>query len=252
MTMKIYIGLDDTDTLDCDYGTGKVARWLGDELPAGCRLWGVVRQQLLVDEAIPYTSHNSAACLVIESSRNGDLLHELADRSVKHLEHHAAAGSDPGLCLAAEGAPALPGLMAFGLSCTRSVMNQKDAMQVCRGVHLSGHGGSNDGIIGAAAAVGLTAAGWYGRFIEFGHLRRQPAELRVHELEELGLRVMAMDRDAVVPKPGDCVLTQNWLRPRLLGGQPVLPVVQQAPGIWETMGGRRGRKNGGHAGSGPP
>jgi hypothetical protein len=239
--------LDDTDNLDCDYGTGKVGRWLGDDLPPGCRLWGVVRQQLLVDAAIPYTSHNSSACLIIESSRNGDLLHELTDRAVKHLERHAAAGSDPGLCVAAEGAPGLTGLMGFGLSCTHSVMSQKDALQACRGVHLSGHGGSNDGIIGAAAAVGLTTAGWYGRFIEFGLLRRMPSELRVDELEALGIRVMSMDRDAFVPRPGDSVLTKNWVRPRLMAGQPVLTVVQQAPGIWEAMGGRRGRKEGGHS-----
>jgi hypothetical protein len=250
LKMKIYIGLDDTDNLDCDHGTGKIARWLGNELPAGCRVWGVVRQQLLVDDAIPYTSHNSSACLIVESSRNGDLLQELTERSVKHLERHAVAGSDPGLCVAAEGGPDLGDLIAFGLSCTRSVMSQKEARLACQGVHLSGHGGSNDGIIGAAAAVGLTAAGWYGRFIEFGLLRRLPSELRVVELEGLGIRVMAMDRDAFVPKPGDRVLTQNWVRPRLLGGQPVLPVAPQTPGTWQTMGGRRGRKNGGHEVSG--
>jgi hypothetical protein len=245
--MKIYLGFDDTDNLDSDYGTGKVARWFADDLPDGCRLWGVVRQQLLVDDAIPYTSHNSAACLVIESSRNGALLHELADRAVSHLERYAAAGSDPGLCVAAEGSPGMAGLRDFGLACSHRVVTQEDARRAGLGVRLSGHGGSNDGIIGAAAAVGLTAAGWYGRFIEFGHLRRLPSELRVGELEAQGIRVMAMDRDAPVPKPGDCVRTQNWVRPRLLGGQPVLPVVQQAPGLWETMGGRRGRKNSGHS-----
>ena len=248
--MKIYLGLDDTDSLDSDYGTGKVARWFANELPDGCRLWGVVRQQLLVDDAIPYTSHNSSACLIIESSRNGDLLRELVDRAAKHLDRHAAAGSDPGLCIAAEGAPGLAGLMEFGLSCTRSVVMQEAALRACQDIHLSGHGGSNDGIIGAAAAVGLTAAGWYGRFIEFGLLRQLPSELRVDELEAYGIRTMAMERDAPVPKPGDRVLTQNWVRPRLMAGQPVLTVVQQAPGIWETMGGRRGRKNGGHPASG--
>jgi hypothetical protein len=245
--MKIYLGFDDTDSLDSDYGTGKVARWFANDLPDGCRLWGVVRQQLLVDDAIPYTSHNSSACLVIESARNGALLHELTGRAVSHLERHAAAGSDPGLCVAAEGSPGLAGLTDFGLACTHRVITQQDALRACAGIHLSGHGGSNDGIIGAAAAVGLTASGWYGRFIEFGHLRRLPSELRVDELEEQGIRIMAMDRDAPVPKPADRVRTQNWLRPRLLGGQPVLPVVQQAPGVWETMGGRRGRKNGSHS-----
>jgi hypothetical protein len=95
--------------------------------------------------------------------------------------------------------------------------------------------------------VGLTASGWYGRFIEFGRLRRLPSELRVDELEEQGIRIMAMDRDAPVPKPADRVRTQNWVRPRLLGGQPVLPVAQQVPGVWETLGRRRGRQNGGHS-----
>lgn len=249
--MRVYLGFDDTDNLDCDYGTGKVARWFGDELPDGCRLWGVVRQQLLVDDAIPYTSHNSSACLVIETSRNGDLVHELRDWAERHLAHHAAPGSDPGLCLAAEGVTGLSGLMEFGLACTCRVVTQGDALRACRGLHLSGHGGSNDGIIGAAAAVGLTAAGWYGRFIEFGDLRRLPSELPVSELEERGIRIMAMDRDAPIPRPGDRVRTQNWVRPRLLGGQPVLPVLQQAPGIWEAMGRRRGRKSGGHASTGP-
>ena len=248
--MKIYIGFDDTDSLDCEYGTGKVARWFSSELPEGCRVWGVVRQQLLVDDAIPYTSHNSSACLIIEASRNGSLLHELVDRAAAHIERHAAGGSDPGVCVAAEGSPGFSGLMEFGLACTRRVVTQEDALRACPGIHLSGHGGSNGGIIGAAAAVGLTAAGWYGRFIEFGLLRQLPSEVRVDELEEHGIRIMTMERDALVPKPADRVLTQNWVRPRLLGGQPVLPVVQQAPGLWETMGGRRGRKNGGHPSSG--
>lgn len=245
--MKIYIGFDDTDSLDCEYGTGKVARWFSSELPEGCRMWGVVRQQLLVDEAIPYTSHNSSACLVIETSGNGRLLDEVTARAATHLERHAAPGSDPGMCVAGEGVPGLTGLMEFGLACTRRVMTQQEALMACSGIHLSGHGGSNDGIIGAAAAVGLTAAGWYGRFIEFGLLRKLPSELLVDELVAQGIRVMSMDRDAFVPRPGDRVLTQNWVRPRLLAGQPVLPVTLRAPGIWETMGGRRGRKSGAHA-----
>ena len=213
-------------------------------------MWGVVRQQLLVDDAIPYTSHNSSACLIIEASRNGSLLHELADRAAAHLGRHAADGSDPGVCVATEGSPGFAGLMEFGLACTRRVVTQEDALRACSGIHLSGHGGSNGGIIGAAAAVGLTAAGWYGRFIEFGLLRQLPSEVRVGELEAQGIRVMSMDRDATVPRPADRVLTKNWVRPRLMAGQPVLTVVQQAPGIWEAMGGRRGRKGGGHPTSG--
>jgi tRNA(Ile2) C34 agmatinyltransferase TiaS len=240
--MKIFVGFDDTDSLESDYGTGKVARWFANELPEGCRAWGVVRQQLLVDDAIPYTSHNSAACVVIEASRNGSVVQELIARAVAHVARHAAAGSDPGVCVAAAGHPGMRALEAFGLACTREVVTQADAMRASAGVHLSGHGGSNGGVIGAAAAVGLTAAGWYGRFIEFGDLRRMPAELSVADAEAAGLRVMSMDRDAFVPRPAELIRTRGWARPRLMAGQPVLTVVQNGPGVWDVMGGRRGRK----------
>jgi tRNA(Ile2) C34 agmatinyltransferase TiaS len=240
--MRLFVGFDDTDSLESDFGTGKVARWFADELPEGCRTWGVVRQQLLVDDAIPYTSHNSAACVVIDASRNGSVFQELIEHATAHVERHAAAGSDPGVCVAAEHHAGMPELKAFGLACTREVVTQADARRASAGVHLSGHGGSNGGVIGAAAAVGLTAAGWYGRFIEFGDLRRMPAELSVADAEAAGLRVMSMDRDAFVPRPADRIQTRGWARPRLMAGQPVLMVVQKSPGVWDVMGGRRGRK----------
>lgn len=65
--MRIYLGFDDTDTLDADRGTGKLARWFKNQIPDSCQISGVLRQQLLVHESIPYTSHNSAACVVINA-----------------------------------------------------------------------------------------------------------------------------------------------------------------------------------------
>ena len=64
--MRVYIGFDDTDTRESAIGTGKLARGFEAELPGDGLLWGVVRQQLLVRDDIPCTSHNSAACLVID------------------------------------------------------------------------------------------------------------------------------------------------------------------------------------------
>ncbi|MFA5286400.1 MAG: hypothetical protein WC347_12460, partial [Smithellaceae bacterium] len=62
--MRVYIGFDDTDVLNSDFGTGKLARRYEQMIPAACNVWGVVRQQLLMDPAIPYTSHNGSACVV--------------------------------------------------------------------------------------------------------------------------------------------------------------------------------------------
>lgn len=64
--MRAYIGFDDTDILGAEVKTGKLVRRFAALLPEGCRLWGVIRQQLLVDPRIPYTSHNSSACAVVD------------------------------------------------------------------------------------------------------------------------------------------------------------------------------------------
>jgi hypothetical protein len=236
--MRIYIGFDDTDTTNSDRGTGKLARWFEDELPESCKLWGVVRQQLLMDDAIPFTTHNSAACVIIETPERS-LLDELISRAVKHIEHHFIQGSDPGLCATHENHPALSGLVSFGRACTRRVVTQAEAFQAASGVHLSGHGGTNDGIIGAAAAVGLTAYGWGGRFIELGRLREFPGEVQVSALEQAGIAVVSIDRDAEVLFPEDVVDTRQWLRPRLWGGYPVLPVAPKGNHLWKMVGERK-------------
>ena len=112
-------------------------------------------------------------------------------------------------------------------------------MRVASTIHLSGHGGTNDGIIGAAAAVGLTAAGWHGRFIEFGRLRELPDFMTVNQLEVLGILVISLDRNASLPKPDEIVITNSWVRPRLLGQKPVLPVTSIGKGIWQNIGKKR-------------
>ena len=67
--MHVLLGLDDTDILGHKPGTGRLARdlaaHLADTFPV--RAAGVVRHQLLVDPRIPYTSHNSPACVILET-----------------------------------------------------------------------------------------------------------------------------------------------------------------------------------------
>ena len=84
--MKVYLGFDDTDTHDSLYGTGKLVRWFQSAMPDRCECIGVVRQQLFVCDEIPYTSHNSAACLIAEMPEPA-LLNEAIDRAANHLKH---------------------------------------------------------------------------------------------------------------------------------------------------------------------
>ena len=116
---------------------------------------------------------------------------------------------------------------------------QKDALVAASGFHLSGHGGTHDGIIGAAAAVGLTASGWNGRFIEFGGLRDFSEDVAVSELEKAHITVVSLDRDGMAPAPDDRVYTLNWLRPRLWGNRAVLATHKKGEGLWESLCGKR-------------
>ena len=236
--MRIYVCFDDTDTIDADRGTGKLVRWFEAELPQGCTMWGVIRQQLLVDPAIPYTSHNSSACMVVEAP-DANVTDDLISRGIAHLERLAIEGSDPGLCVVAENSPALGALEAFGRRAAVEVVTQADAMAAAKGVHLSGHGGTEDGIIGAAAGVGLTSWGWSGRFVEYGggrRLREWGDEALIGDLEAEGLLVLPVDRNVVSPKPSDTLDTQGWLRPRLWGGIPAVPVAFVEAGQWTALG----------------
>jgi tRNA(Ile2) C34 agmatinyltransferase TiaS len=238
--MRVYVGFDDTDNIDADRGTGKLARWFENELPEDCILEGVVRQQLLVDERIPYTSHNSSACVIVDAP-DPSCVALLIERAAEHVERHSLEGSDPGLCVAYGDDTVLAGLVAFGRDCTARIATQREALKAASASHLSGHGGTNDGIIGAAAAVGLTVSGWSGRFIEYGKLRRLSDPIRVSELERSNIVVVSGDRDARVPAPEDLVYTKGWLRPRLWGRRAVLLVTPKNGGAWESIGERRNK-----------
>lgn len=201
---------------------------------------GVVRQQLLVCDDIPYTSHNSAACLIAEVP-DPSLIEPIIAGAAAHVAAHAAAGSDPGLCVAAEDATGLASIVDFGKRCTHAVATQQQALRSARHVHVSGHGGTNDGIIGAVAAVGLTASGWSGRYIELANFRDWPSRTSVAELSRAGIATVSIDRNACMPAPADRVLTNGWLRPRRIGHRPVLLVRPHGGATWVSIDARRNK-----------
>ena len=240
--MRIYVGFDDTDTIDAKWGTGKLARWFKDKLPEGADIWGVVRQQLPVMEGIPYTSHNSSACVVVDVNDYG-LKSELIERATTHISEYFIEGSDPGLCIVTDECSSIPDLVEFGRLCCHRIVSQKEAIRAAQKAHLSGHGGTNDGIIGAAAGVGLTIYGWSGRFIEFGSLRDFPNTGTVKEIEQRGIKVIPLDRDAMVIEPEEIVETYGWLRPSLWAHRAVLPVESVKEKRWRILGRKIKEKN---------
>jgi len=235
--MKIYVAFDDTDTIDCGRGTGKLARWYEDKLPEGVRLVSIVRQQLLVRDDIPYTSHNSSLVCVVEAD-DESVIPAIIKSATDHIAEHFVEGSDPGLCVCSEIDPALENLIPFGKRCLVDKVTQADAYTAATGAHLSGHGGTNDGIIGAAAGVGLTHNGMHGRFNEWIHngnkLRDIPETTTAGFLRSIGIELISMERSGSSPKNEDTVIHYGWLRPLLFMKKAVLPVLLENPGQWGT------------------
>jgi hypothetical protein len=183
--MQILISIDDTDNLD-SRGTGEIASLIAEAVQQ--KGWGttgmVTRHQLLVHPDIPYTSHNSAMCFTAEIGV--ECLDQAIAFAGAFLDHESAEGSDPGLCVAVlDRIGSATELVAFGQRAKREVITMPEAFELAErtGVHLSAHGGTGQGIIGALAGAGLRLWGCDGRMkgaLQFGGRR----VLRVAELLE--------------------------------------------------------------------
>ncbi len=227
--MHLLLGIDDTDVLGHKPGTGRLVRDLGAHLEAQgiARLIGVVRHQLLVDPRIPYTSHNSPACLIVDVNGAAEAQREAVfDRAAAYVIKHCAPGSDPGVCMRERDAVEAT-IIAFGYRASSEVLRKADALALARehGVRLEELGGTGDGIIGALAAVGLTAEGNAGRFLEWsGGLRNFDECTPAEHLRRRGIGLLSVSRNGEVVPPNAVIETGDWVRPRLIGGRPVLLV----------------------------
>ena len=163
--MKLFVCIDDTDNLD-SIGTGELLENMMGE--AAIRQLGVggmtVRYQLLIHDDIPYTSHNSSMCCTAETDDRAAFTAFCAS----YLTENAAPGSDPGLCILTDD-PALDysSLINFGKRAQIEVLTKAMAYDAANAfgpdVHLSAHGGTGDGIIGALASAALRAGKEDGR-----------------------------------------------------------------------------------------
>ncbi|HZL37442.1 MAG TPA: hypothetical protein VFC78_19145 [Tepidisphaeraceae bacterium] len=226
----VLIGIDDTDN-DTSPGTGQLARRLTAELSArGAASLGITRHQFLLDDRVPFTSHNSGACVAVEWAGAPEELSWAMDL----IQTWSAQGSDPGVCICP--ARAVPrAVMEFGYRATREVLTMDEARAVAQsaGLHLRALGGTGQGIIGALGSVGLRAEGNNGRFLDLPGLRELPDPVRAIDMEKLGIKVEhrftagALLPDAAAPREnanGALYRTFGWIRPRLIRGKAVWPV----------------------------
>jgi hypothetical protein len=217
MPLKKYlIGIDDTDNLE-SRGTGFRAREMGSQIESNNLgiLHGITRHQLYFHRDIPYTSHNSSACLLVES----ETLSELTEFCREYLKTNSAEGSDAGLCIG-EFDEISENVIKWGKRAKCEILTQAEAKKTAEenGLYLEGFLGTRDGIIGSMAAVGLRKAGDDGRFLWL-----KGKELRefsgVYILEDLYNSTdfeIFKTMENVIAKPGDRVFIEDWIRPVMI------------------------------------
>jgi hypothetical protein len=223
--MHYLIGIDDTDNLETR-GTGhrvrQLADWLAENKLAEPR--GITRHQLLVDSQIPYTSHNSSACLSVETNNPN----EVREASREFLLREAAPGSDVGLGLA-EWESINDCVLSFARRAKIAVLTMIEAEQTAfdNGIQLTGLTGTGGGIIGALSAIGLHRAGNDGRFLWLPGLRELKGKYPVQEIRSKGHvdRVCTLSNSDLHQKT--VVDVGAWVRPILRDGKATLYVEEQ-------------------------
>jgi len=220
----IFIGIDDTDIVGSP-GTNQLARLILKRIGNSARDSIICRHQLFFDPRVPYTSKNGSASIQLPHAVPSDIP-RLIDTLREVMREWYLAGSDPGLCVAVGASDEME---AFGLRCKGEVVTQEEARTVAAraGCHLEGLGGTEQGIIGALAAVGLVVGGEDGRVV---HLSSWPYPedgfLGPHTIDEIRSRGVDEVRQVETQQPVTSGLVDvgKRLRPNRRGGQIVLYV----------------------------
>jgi hypothetical protein len=189
--MTILVSIDDTDNLN-SRGTGRLARAIANTLAAEYPIYGVTRHQLYVHPDIPYTSHNSCAVIHVETIRNADIDRIFAAAQQEMLADFVE-GSDPGVAVAHSDQVASP-LIAFGNDAKCTVLTQEKARTLAKkfNIRLKGLGGTEDGVIGAMAGLGLAVNLNDGRFLQRKHIRDVMGPATVQQLLTAGVDEVCM------------------------------------------------------------
>lgn len=225
--MRVFVCIDDTDNLD-SRGTGELATIISETIED--KGWGkcdpVTRHQLFLHSDIPYTSHNSSMCFPAELAEQH--LSTLIDFASDFLARESAEGSDPGLCVACVNQIKDPDLLInFGKRAKNEVLTKETAYELANKleIHLSEHGGTGQGIIGALAGVGLRLTGNDGRMkgklkIESVNNQASVRDIITQTKIDLvrSLEGLVLEGDEVVN------LDNDWVKVVLLDGKLVLPV----------------------------
>jgi hypothetical protein len=224
LVMNLYIAIDDTDNLE-SIGTGRLARMLAENLSdRGLVTYtNVTRHQLLVHPDVPYTSHNSCACIEAATS-NGDR-EKVAQAAKTFLLEHFNEGANPGLCVVQK--EVVPRqLTPFGVRAQQEVIDLDEGLTLADSIDAFTWraGETGQGCIGALAGIGLRSSGMDGRFLALEGIRDVGGVVTVGEILQRTKTSAVETIEGQTLPDRELVDTLDWVRPTLRNGRPVLVV----------------------------
>lgn len=236
--MDVFICIDDTDSID-SRGTGEIAGLMAEGIASKGigRCGAVTRHQLLLHPDIPYTSHNSSMCFPAEIPAIH--LEAVTDYCCSTLAAESVSGSDPGLCIMVPERLNDPeALVAFGRKAKNEVISKDEAYATAaaQGVHLSEHGGTGQGVIGALAGAGLRFTGNDGIFMGKFRVPATNGIASVRAIRGSGIDIV-QTMDGMRLHDEAPVFVGEWVKPVLLDARSVLLVLpaEGMPGIsWKA------------------
>jgi hypothetical protein len=215
----------------------------------------IIRHQLLEDPRVPYTKKNGCASILFDpvvgcvdaaethledgvshQARHTLQIRLLVDRLRGIIIPWCPKASDPGLCVAA----AVPqSVVDWGLRCKQQLVTQAEAHKIAADadIHLEGLGGTQDGVIGALAAIGLMATQNDGRVVHRGSAAEDWYDvtscLTVDEVLRRGVDDIRTIEDEKTVSSG-MVDVGKRLRPNYRQGRVVLYVAPRGD-AWEAV-----------------
>ena len=245
--MRILLSIDDTDTMKIEgvevRGTGELAGLIKQAIED--QGWGrcdpITRHQLLIHPDIPYTSHNSSMCF--EADIESSFLNSVIDFASDFLAHESTPDSDPGLCVAVTERISRPGwLISFGYMAKNYVLTKQEAYDLAEmlGIHLSEHGGTGQGVIGALAGAGLRLSGNDGRFKGKLKIKAENDITTVGDICSQGkVDMVKCLEEGIILQKDDMVVLGDQIKTIWLYGKAVLPVfaineIEAGRARWQT------------------
>ena len=235
--MRLYIGIDDTDSPNKDLqeekkGTGRIARETAKLLQTkfNFTILGVTRHQL-PKHILKVKTNNSSKCIHAETDKSLDTT-ELVSFLTSELKKEIHPKSSTGIAI-------LQGLASkeavkLAREIQKDRVDMEDVYDLARGenITLTKVNGNGSGIIGAFAAVVLASTGNDGRFIERGSIRDIDGLLKVKDILKMGIDEIK-DIDCGRIDENDLVISSK-IRPALKDFKAVL-YVRRRDDVWEPI-----------------